>query len=174
MSAPKHAPTEVLEAVRAYSSPEFVPAAWNPNRPGDIEGFQPEGERLGYQGPDQGFALTIANRMRDRLHLGAGGVTADDAVRGAVNIALKRASMFGRAPVVHDLTIAFTMWGFLDSNPPADLLARRTELFKGVHNVHHYVEGRFIADLVPESTLRMTPAQVAAAYPGSWRQLTGA
>ena len=174
MSAPKHAPTEVLETVRSYSSPEFVPAAWSPGRPGDIDGFQPEGERLGYQGPDQGFALTIANRMRDRLQLGAGGVTAADAVRGAVNIALKRASLYGRAPVVHDLTIAFTMWGFLDANPPADLVARRTELFKGVHNVHHYAEGRLIADLVPESTLRMTPAQVASAYPGSWRQLTGA
>ena len=27
---------------------------------------------------------------------------------------LKRASLFGRAPVVHDLTVAFTLWGFLD------------------------------------------------------------
>lgn len=173
MSAPKHAPTEVLEPVRTYSSPEFVPGAWNPGRPGDIEGFQPEGERLGYQGPDQGFALTIANRMRDRLHVGAG-VTLDDAVRGAVNIGLRRASLFGRAPVVHDLVIAFTMWGFLDENPPAELVARRSELFKGVHNVHHYAEGRHLADIVPDATLRMTPAQVAAAYPSSWRSLTGA
>ena len=177
MSAPKYAPTRVLEEVRAYSSPEFVPGTWSPDRPGDIEGRQPEGERLGYQGPDQGFALTIAGRLRGQLCLSpavAGGVSADDAIRGAVNIALRRASLFGRAPVVHDLTIAFTMWGFLDPNPPADLVARRSELFKGVHSVHHYDEGRLIADLVPEATLRMTPAQVSAAYPTSWRQLTGA
>ena len=177
MAAPKHAPARVLEPVRAYSSPEFVPANWTPDRPGDIEGLQPEGERLGYQGPDQGFALTIANRLRDRLQLApsiAAGVSAEDAVRGAVNIALKRASVFGRAPVVHDLTIAFTIWGLFDANPPTDLVARRAELFTGVGNVHHYAEGRLIADLVPESTLRMTPAQVEAAYPASWRELTGA
>lgn len=173
MSAPKHAPSQVLEPVRTYASPEFVPGSWNPGRPGDIEGFQPEGERLGYQGPDQGFALTIASRLRDRLHTGAG-VAVDDAIRGAVNIGLRRASLFGRAPVVHDLVIAFTMWGFLDATPPADLVDRRARLFAGVGNVHHYAEGRLIADIVPEATLRMTPDQVADLYPSSWRSLTGA
>ncbi|MFZ9675933.1 MAG: hypothetical protein ACO3GZ_08065 [Ilumatobacteraceae bacterium] len=173
MSAPKFAPTPVLDEVRTYSSPEVAPAAWSNNRPTDIEGFQPSGERLGYQGPDQGYGLTLANRMRDRLKL-VGGVSADDAVRGCLNIALRRASLYGRAPVVHDLTIAFTMWGFFDANPPHDLVARRSELFKGVGNVHHYAEGRAIADLVPEATLRMTPAAVAAVTPVAWRTLTGA
>jgi len=173
MSAPKFAPTPVLDEVRTYSSPEVVPAAWLNNRPTDIEGFQPSGERLGYQGPDQGYGLTLANRMRDRLKL-VGGVSADDAVRGCLNIALRRASMFGRAPVIHDLTIAFTMWGFLDTDPPADLVARRLELFDGVGHVHHYKEGRAIVDMVPESTLRLTPAQVTVQYRTGWRQLTGA
>jgi len=173
MSAPKFAPTPVLDEVRTYQSPEVAPAAWVNDRPTDIEGFQPAGERLGYQGPDQGYGLTLANRLRGRLHL-IGGVTADDAVRGCLNIALKRASLFGRAPVVHDLTIAFTMWGFFDPNPPHELVERRTELFEGVGNVHHYAEGRHLADIVPDATLRMTPAQVAAAYPSSWRSLTGA
>jgi hypothetical protein len=76
--------------------------------------------------------------------------------------------------VVHDLTIAFTMWGFFDANPPHDLVERRAELFGGVGNVHHYKEGRAIADLVPEATLRMTPVAVAAASPVAWRTLTGA
>jgi hypothetical protein len=40
--------------------------------------------------------------------------------------------------------------------------------------VHHYKEGRAIADLVPEATLRMTPVAVAAASPVAWRTLTGA
>jgi hypothetical protein len=40
--------------------------------------------------------------------------------------------------------------------------------------LHQYAAGRIIADLVPESTLRMTPQAVAAAYPARWRELTGA
>jgi hypothetical protein len=76
--------------------------------------------------------------------------------------------------VIHDLTIAFTMWGFLDPNPPADLVARRLELFDGVGHVHHYKEGRAIVDMVPEETLRSTPAQVTVRYRTEWRELTGA
>jgi len=173
MSAPKHAPTPVLDAVRTYSSPDVVPAPWSNDRPTDIEGFQPAGERLGYQGPDQGYGLMLANRLRHRLHPGDG-VSTDDAIRGCLNIALKRASMFGRAPVIHDLTMAFTMWGFFEPNPPHDLVVRRTELFEGVGSVHHYKEGRAIADLVPDATLRMTPAAVAASWLAAWRTLTGA
>jgi hypothetical protein len=76
---------------------------------------------------------------------------------------------------VHDLTIAFTVWGYLDPNPPADLVALRRTMFEGVSHVAvHYAEARAIADMVPESTLRMSPQQVAAAYPARWRDLVGA
>lgn len=173
MSAPQFAPTPVLNDVRVYGSPDVAPQSWVNNRPTDIEGFQPVGERLGFQGPDQGYGLLLANRLRHRLHL-VGGLVAADAVRGCLNIALRRASLFGRAPVIHDLTIAFTVWGFFDANPPADLVTTRAELFKGVGNVHHYAEGRSIVDMIPEATLRMTPAQVTSAYPANWRTLTGA
>ncbi len=173
MAAPKSAPAGERET-HYYSSPDVVPEVWLPERPGEVEGLQPVGRRLGAQGPDQGFALTIAERLAPRLHL-HGQERRDDAIRGCLGIALRRASLFSRAPVVHDVTIAFTMWGFFDENPPDDLIARRPQLFEGVGNViHHYAEGRKIADLVPESTLRMTPDQVAAAYPARWRELTGA
>jgi len=116
----------------------------------------------------------LAERLRPTLQVPAG-ESANDAVRGCLNIALRRASLFGRAPVVHDLTIAFTIWGWLDPKPSAALVARRRELFEGVsHTAQHYTEGRHIADLVPESTLRLTPQQAAHSYPDNWRQLTGA
>ena len=173
MSAPKVAPNDARSS-RYYSSPDVVPDAWSPERPGVVDGLQPTGNRMGAQGPDQGFALTIAKRLEPQLKIGEG-ERLDDSIRGCVVIALRRASLFSRAPVVHDLRIAFTMWGFFDENPPAELLARRAELFEGVGNVnHHYAEGRKIADLVDESTLRMTPEAVAAAYPARWRELTGA
>jgi len=173
MAAPKSAPAGTNES-RHYSSPDVVPSSWDPQRPGVVEGLQPVGARLGSQGPDQGFALTIATRLAPKVHL-QGRERLDDAIRGCVGIALRRASLFSRAPVVHDVTLAFTIWGFFDENPPGELVGRRPQLFEGVGNVnHHYAEGRAIADLVPESTLRLTPEQAAEAYPERWQELTGA
>ena len=142
-----------------------------PNRPGEITGFQPQGERLGYQGPDQGFAIKIANGFTDRLQLQPGEHAAD-VIKGCLGIGLRRASLFSRAPVVHDLTIAFTIWGFLDPSPPAELVAARCPLFAGLGH-GHYSEGRAITDMVPEATLQMNPQQVSAAYPSGWRGLVG-
>ena len=125
----------------SYASPDVVPAvveAGPPGRPGRASSRKVA--RLGFQGPDQGFALKIASGFRDRLQLRPGEHVAD-AIQGCLGIALRRASIFSRAPVVHDLTIAFTIWGFLDGNPPAELLALRLRLFEGVGNtVHHYDE----------------------------------
>ena len=174
MAAPRYAPTPVAEPARAYGSPEHVPAPWSPDRRAEIEGRQPAGEQLGYQGPDQGYVITLAKRAASKVRVQAG-ESVDDALRGCSLIALKRASLFGRAPMVHDLTLALTIWGFLSDNPPADLVAARRPLFDGVHYAaHHYAEGRAIADLVPESTLRMSHTDVAARMPGAWRELTGA
>ena len=172
MAAPRSAPAG-LRASQHYRSPEVVPESWSPDRPAEIDGLQPVGRRLGSQGPDQGFALRVAGRFRDRLHPGDG-LTVDDAIRGCLGIALRRASMASRAPVVHDLTIAFTIWGFLDPNPPAELVAERRRLFAGVANVnHHYTEARRIVDLVPDSTLEAGVDRVVSIYPAQWRQLTG-
>lgn len=172
MAAPRFAPVPAAEPARSYDSPAHVPDAWAPDRPGEIDGRQPSGERLGYQGPDQGYVITLAERARGRVQVQAG-ESVDDALRGCSLIALRRASLHGRAPVVHDLTLALTVWGFLNSAPPADLVAARRELFVGVHHFHHYAEGRHIADLVPESTLRLTPEAAAARMPMAWRELTG-
>ena len=140
-----------------------------PDRPAEIDGFQPLGPRRGNPGPDQGYALRLARRLAPKVRL-AEGEHLDDAIRGCLGIALRRASMFSRAPVVHDLTIAFTIWGYYDDAPDPALVERRRELFAGLRHVgHHYTEARIVADLVPEATLRMTPEQVEAAYRADWR-----
>lgn len=171
MAAPRHARVPVVESPRYYESPDHVPASWVPGRPGEIDGRQPAGERLGYQGPDQGYVITLAERARHKVRIQTG-EDIDDVLRGCSLVALRRASLFGRAPVVHDLTLALHVWGFLSDAPPSDLVVARRELFAGVSSHHHYKEGRAIADMVPESTLRMTPDQVAVRL-GEWKQLTG-
>jgi hypothetical protein len=173
MAAPKFSPVKPADNPRYYESPEHVPEAWMPDRPGEINGFQPGGERLGDQGPDQGFALRIASQLRPKLQLQQG-EDADDAIEGCLGIALRRASMYSRAPMVHDLTIAFTIWGFYDPEPPDDLVAFRRTMFDGLRHVsHHYAEARVLADLTPEATFRMTPDQVSDKYPQDWRGLLG-
>lgn len=174
MAAPKFAPVSPIDDARGYESPDHVPDSWQPDRPAEIRGFQPEGGRLGFQGPDQGFAIKIANTFIPKIQVSPG-ESINDAIRGCLGIGLRRASMFSRAPVVHDLTIAFTIWGFLDSSPPAELVELRRGLFAGQANVAHaYDASRELVDRVPETTLRMLPEQIKAAYPGRWKDLVGA
>ncbi|MBA3605819.1 MAG: hypothetical protein M3487_08090 [Actinomycetota bacterium] len=174
MAAPRFSPVAPLDTTRGYGSPPHIPEPWTADRPGDLDGRQPVGARLGYQGPDQGYALGLAERLRPLVCVQEG-EHVDDALAAATAIGLRRASMFGRAPVIHDLRIALTIWGFFEPAPPAELVALRRQRFEGVANtVHHYDALRQIVDMVPESTLRSTPAQVAAAAPADWRSRVGA
>lgn len=172
MSAPRYSPLPAVEPVRAYSSPDHVPDGWTPGRPAEIVGRQPAGSRLGYQGPDQGYVIGLFERSRDRVRVQSG-EKVDDVLVGCRGLALRRASLFGRAPVMHDVTLALAVWGFLLENPPADLVETRRPLFAGAAHPHHHGQVRDIADMVPESTLRMTPEQVASRAAGAWRALTG-
>ena len=114
MAAPAYVPRKAIDDTRIYTSPPRRPGPWLPGPPGRAaRTASPRGERLGSPGPDQGFALTLAERFRGQLALRPG-EHEDDAIAGCLAVALKRASLFGRAPVIHDLTIAFTLWGFLD------------------------------------------------------------
>ena len=130
---------------------------------------QPYGPTLGRPGPDQGYALALAGRFRDRLKLGEGEHRAD-VVAGCVAVAMRRAGMFGRAPVVFDLELGFGLFGYLD-DAPADLVAWRRPAFAGAS--HDYWDQRAIVDGIPEATLRMSPADVRGRL-GEWRSLVGA
>lgn len=160
-----------MRHVRTYFSPPRRPESWRPRRPGDevVFGF-PRGDRLGSPGPDQGYVYLLARRFDGRLHLQPR-EDQTDVVAGCASVALKRASLFGRAPMVHDLTVAFTVWGYLDESPPADLVELRRAMFAEVANPHDYIYLRRIVDAVPEETLRMTPQQVSEAHGRDWRAL---
>lgn len=171
MAAPEHVPTKSTDKVRAYHSPPRRPDTWRADRPADFadERRQPTGDLLGNQGPDQGYVLTLIRRFEGKLTL-AEGEHERDALAGAAGVALKRASLFGRAPVVHDLTVALTIWGFL-GDAPTELVELRKHLFEEVWHPHHYADARRITDLVPEEALRMTPQQVTEAHRRDWRSL---
>ena len=94
MAAPRFAPSR-RRSDPFYESPDVVPASWSTDRPAEIEGLQPVGPSLGYPGPDQGFILTIAQRLRPRICTQSG-EHIDDAINGSIGIALRRASMISR------------------------------------------------------------------------------
>lgn len=169
MAAPEFVPVDRTKLLRTYESPPRRPLPWMPVRPAELVHGQPHGPLLGHPGPDQGFVLTLARQFTGKLSL-TGGEHERDALAGGCGVALRRASLFGRAPVVHDLTVALTVWGFLGEAPP-DLVQLRKPLFEEVAHPHHYFELRRIVDLVAEDALRMSPQQVAQAHRADWRSL---
>ena len=136
-------------------------------RPGDLAGRQPAGDKLGSQGPDQGYVLKLLDLFSEKLDL-AEGEDRHDAEAGVVGVALKRASQFGRAPVVYDVEVAYRVFGYLDP-PVPELVELRRRLFTGAG--HSYRLERAISDAVPAETLRLSPAEVAAQHQADWRSL---
>jgi hypothetical protein len=167
VAAPDFVPIKPTERVRAYTSPPRRVDPWEANRPGDLRDRQPKGAHLGSMGPDQGYAYHLVSHFDEYLRLGS--LDRDDAVAGCVAVATKRASLFGRAPVIHDLSAAFSIFGFLDDSPPAELVELREMLFAEVHSSHHYAELRHVADLVAESALRLSHDAIAERYQSDWR-----
>lgn len=166
------------------AQPEFVPSpdpaeltlgerlppakGWFPNRPGEVvtHGGQPEGPGFGAVGPDQGYALRLARAFTERLELVAG-EHKNDVVAGCVAVGMRRAALFGRAPVIHDLDLAFSVWGFL-GGAPTELLRLRPKVFEEASL--DYWTRRAISDSVTEAALRLIPSAARAALV-NWRDL---
>ena len=142
------------------------------DRPGEVVGGEPHaGSGMGHQGPGQGYALKLAQSFVGGLVLAAG-EREDDALAGCCAVALRRASLFGRAPVMHDLRLALELFGFLIDADAALVSWRRTR-FAGAAGHHGYHVKLRLAELVSEDTLRGTPAAVAEACTKNWRTPLG-
>jgi hypothetical protein len=173
MTQPKFAP--ILESSEVRDSLRLpVPPPWKPHRPADFRAdpSPPRRPNGGIPGPDQGYALHLAGLLADRLRLGEH-EHADDVLAGAVMIGLRRAALFGRAPVKADVELALDLFGYLEG-APEELVDARSRYFAGA--AHDYWQQRDLAEWVPEATLRMTPAAVRALLaeePEAWRDLAG-
>ena len=171
MTQPSFVPITEADQVRPARR-LHVPGPWSPDRPAEIRvPVRQHGRMMGTPGPDQGFALRLARRMEDRLHLAAG-ESADDVLGGAALLAARRAGLFGRAPSVHDLVVALSLWGFL-GDAPRELVDARRAAFRGA--AHDYDVQRALVDSVPETSLRLAPDEVGSQAGGEgWRALVRA
>lgn len=166
MAAPSYVPNSLSQQPRRGLA--LPPAAgWMSDRPAEVRAAQPVGPQLGRPGPDLGYALRLVREFDDKLTV-TESISRDDVVTGCIGVAMARAALFGRAPVVHDLDIAFRVWGFL-GEAPAELVAARKPLFESA--AHHYNDQRAIVDRVPETTLRLSHGDVARRFPAEWRAL---
>jgi hypothetical protein len=166
MAQPDFVPVSPRDKVRA-GDPLPAPDRWTATRPGELVGLRPPpGRSRGNTGPDQGYGLKLAKRFVDRLELQPG-EHAEDAIAGCLGVGLRRASSFGRAPVIYDFEFAYNLFGFL-GGAPADLLEFRLPYFLAAS--HDYWDQRDIADLVREETLPLSPAEVRSRL-GEWQSL---
>jgi hypothetical protein len=166
VTQPDYVPAALTDRVRP-SERLSTPGAWRQDRPAELTDLEaPTGARFGRTGPDLGYGLKLANRFEHQLEL-AEGETAHDAVAGCFACGARRAASFGRAPVIHDMEWAFTLWGYL-GGAPADLIDARVPFFRGAS--HHYWDQREIVDAVADATLRLSPVEVRQQL-GSWRSL---
>ena len=168
MAAPEFVPTKANQTNRSYSSPPRRDGSWMADRPGELGGRQPGGEQLGSQGPDQGYVLSLARRFAGTLALSAG-EHESDALAGACAVAMKRASSYGRAPVIFDLQAALAIWGLLDPSADAELVTLRTSMFEEAHSPHHYPKLRAIADATSVEVLHRPHPEIVADAVRDWR-----
>lgn len=164
MTQPAQVPQAITDRVRP-SALLPPPGRWVLDRPGDPVGLEPpSGPRFGATGPDLGYGLKLARLMEPKLLL-AEGEHAEDVVAGGFACGARRASFFGRAPVIYDMEWAFGLWGYL-GGAPDELVEWRRPLFRGA--AEHYWDQREIVDAVKVEALRLTPAQ-ARENLGRWK-----
>ena len=145
-AAPRNEPTLAPGVV--------LPASreWRADRPGDLpDGVQPTGPLFGSPGPNVGYALRLVHRASGDFQLEPG-ERRDDAEAAVAAVAMKRASAFGRAPVIRDIELAATLLGYYGGADP-DTLAWRVDTVAGAH--HEYGRCRAVADAVDVEQLRV-------------------
>jgi hypothetical protein len=125
--------------------------SWRADRPGDLGAIQPKGALLGNPGPNVGYALTLANRARDRLRLQPH-EHADDALAVIAALAMKRSATFGRAPTINDVDFAMELLGY-SGDAPDDVRQWRPDVVRAA--AHDYVVRRAVVDTVGSGLLRL-------------------
>jgi hypothetical protein len=159
--------SNIDDAPRAKPAPG--PAfRWQAARPGDSTVPQTaDGPLFGTPGPDLGFALTLAARLRPRLRLGHHEHAAD-AEAVAAEIGMRRSAEAGRAPMADDVEFGFTTLGYL-SDAPDDLVTWRRPRVR--HAAHDYRRRRFLVRAVAPETMGLTLDEVRAQVGRGWRSL---
>jgi hypothetical protein len=127
--------------------------AWKADRPGDLVAGQPKGDLLGRPGPNVGYAMLLAARLRDSISLAPHEHEAD-ALAVIAELAMKRSASYGRAPTMPDVDIAAALLGYRGEVDDT-FAAWRCRVVHGAD--HDYGVRRAFVDAVPDAVLRLPP-----------------
>ena len=128
-----------------------VPKSWRADRPGDTKHGQGivEGELVGHPGPNVGFALTLSKTSNQNWFLIEGEHIHDVEVLLA-EIAMRRASSFGRAPIQKDINLAAQLFGY-DKQPIQGKGHWRLGIVHGCSHDEH--KRRVIVNSIPQEVI---------------------
>ena len=170
MAVDPYVPAHPEDAPRR--SVDIPPArGWRAVRPGDLDPGEPFGRAgllFGTPGPDGGYALRLAEAFHDRIGV-VPPETAHDAEALAAQVAMRRAGVFGRAPIRADVELGFTLFGWL-GEPPADLVEWRRLAVAGIS--HDYTRRIRLVEAIPEWVVRHRTCDIRARL-SDWRHLLG-
>jgi hypothetical protein len=158
VTQPRFTPIETRDEVRPAKHLD-PPRPWRAHRPAEHRpGGVPGRVRIGTAGPDQGYALRLAERFRDILVLGEG-EHVEDALALATQVALRRAARFGRAPVRADLEVGLILFSFLAPVSEEAVAVRRAVITGAAHDLWRC---RAIAESIDDDALALDPSSAAA------------
>lgn len=127
-----------------------VPESWVADRPGDDDSkLNGAGELFGNAGPNVGYAYTLVARVFDSLVLNSA-EHHHDVEPLVAEIAMKRASHFGRAPIMKDVDCAVHLLGLGSELDPEETKKRVLLVHDCGHNEH---KRRKIVNSIPDELL---------------------
>lgn len=154
-AVPEDSPRQEQNLAPGVSLPPARPSAGG--RPGEVAGPWPRGAGFGSPGPNVGFALTLVARAHLRITL-APNEHEGDAHALVAAVAMKRASLFGRAPVAADVSCALLILGY-EGPASGDFVEWR--ILAGIDAAHDYRPGLDICARVSPEDLRLDPRDLA-------------
>ncbi len=146
-----------------------VPDSWKAHRPGDEKTHKTSDDQLlGNAGPNVGYALSLVAREKSSFVLVAHEHLHDVEVLIG-EIAMRRASHFGRAPVMDDIRFASKLLGY-DAAPAQGEEKWRPLLVNGCGHDEH--RRRIIVNSIPDEIIAGS-SHSHDAISGWWEKLEG-
>lgn len=148
-----------------------VPKSWKASRPGYVDYRQRrESEMLlGNSGPNVGYALKLTAREIKNFYLVSSEHEHDVEILLA-EIAMRRASQVGRAPIVSDVHFAMHLLGY-DQEPTQGEEKWRPQLVNGCGHDEH--RRRIIVNSIPQMIIEGEKGHLNEAISGWWEKLEG-
>lgn len=146
-----------------------APKGWLASGPGYVGKDQiiRHGKLIGHAGPNIGFAITLAKRASKNWYLVKGEHIEDVEILLA-EIAMRRASFFGRAPIVGDIGFASHLFGF-HGEPEQGEEHWRPKFVHGTGHDEH--KRRIIVNSIPEEIISGNAELNHETISGWWEQI---